>query len=280
MAGPPNAPRDPAREARLARLLDGAPGPSGERSRTIGCRVHAYASVGSTMDVARRLAQEGALEGTLILAARQEQGRGRLGRVWESPEGGLYASLILAPARPAAEIPQLSLVTGLAAAQAIHELTGLFPAIRWPNDLLLNDRKVGGILVETTAEGGRQRAEGRHIVIVGVGINVKTPQEDLPDTATSLASAGTIDCDADTLAAALCRALAAWYDAWSRRGFAPIREALRPWISVFGHPVQITTGSDQTQGTATDLDESGRLLVRLDSGVIRPFEMGEVTLLR
>ena len=255
------AQRDPAREAALTQRVDGS---------RIGQPVYAYAQVSSTMDVARQLAQQGASEGTLVWAARQEQGRGRLGRMWESPEGGAYFSLILKPTRVAAEIPQLSLVAGLAAAQAIHELTGLFPAIRWPNDLLINDRKVGGILVE--ASNGT--------VIIGVGINVATRPEDLPDTATSLAAAGAIACDPDRLTGMLCRRFAAWYDEWTARGFAPIREALRPWIGVFGRPVQLTAGTDQFQGTASDLDESGRLLVRLDSGIIRPFDMGEVTLLR
>ena len=246
----------------------------------IGRPVYAYAKVGSTMDVARRLAQQGATEGALVWAARQEQGRGRLGRVWESPEGGAYFSLILKPTRAAAEISQLSLVTGLAAAQAIHELTGLFPAIRWPNDLLLNDRKVAGMLVEALSLQSLSAERSTLYAIVGVGINVATRPEDLPDGATSLVAEGTITCTPESLTGALCRLFATWYDEWTARGFGPIREALRHWIGVFGHPVQLTAGTDRFQGTASDLDESGRLLVRLDSGIIRPFDMGEVTRLR
>ena len=78
----------------------------------------------------------------------------------------------------------------------------------------------------------------------------------------------------------LCSRFHAWYDVWTTQGFAPIREALRPWMGLFGHPVHISAGADRFEGTASDLDENGRLVVRLDSGLMRQFEMGEVTLLR
>ena len=243
------------------------------RSALKGCcfggRIHAFQRTGSTMEAAHDLAREGAGEGTLVWAAHQEQGRGRLGRTWESPQGGAYFSLILKPMRPAAEVPQLSLVAGLAAAEAIKALTGLFPSVRWPNDVLISDKKVCGILTE--AKNGA--------VIVGIGINVTTHQSALPGTATSLAAAGATDCDPYRVTAEVCRHFDRWYGAWTARGFAPIREALRPWVAMFGHPVQISAGRRQMEGTAQDLDESGRLVVRLDSGILRPFEMGEVTLL-
>ena len=136
------------------------------------------------MEIAHELAADGAPEGTLVWAARQEQGRGRLGRVWASPEGGLYCSLILRPMRAPAEIPQLSLVAGLSTAEAIHEVTQLHPAIRWPNDLLLGGKKVAGIL----AEG--QSHSLRPAVVIGIGINVSTDPRELPETATSLHAAG------------------------------------------------------------------------------------------
>ena len=221
------------------------------------------------MEAAHALAAAGAPEGTLVWAARQDQGRGRLGRTWESPEGGVYLSLIVRPTRPIAEIPQLSLAAGLAATEGINELTGLFPSIRWPNDILLNCLKVAGILVEAKAGA----------VIVGIGINVLTRADDLPEGATSLSAAGAADCDPNRLTGELCHRFRAWYDVWTAQGFAPIREALRPWMGHFGQPVHISAGTDRFEGTASDLDESGRLLVRLDSGIMRQFDMGEVTLL-
>ena len=253
--------RDSKLEAALSACISGR----------IGRPVHAFQRVASTMEIAHALAAEGVPEGALVWAARQDQGKGRLGRTWTSPDGGLYISIILRPTRAPAEIPQLSLVAGLAAAQAIQEHAKLFPSIRWPNDLLISGKKVGGILVE--ARDG--------VVVVGVGINVTTKLEDLPDTATSLAAAGDEgERDLCKLTGELCRRLSEWYAVWQKEGFAPIREALRPWMGHFGHPIHITAGASRFEGTASDLDESGRLLVRLDSGIVRAFEMGEVALLR
>lgn len=251
---------DPAREARLAAALKGC---------CIGGAVHAFASVGSTMDIAHRLAREDVAEGALVWAARQEQGRGRQGRAWLSPEGGAYFSMLLRPTRPAAEWPQLSLVAGLAVAEAVRELTGLHPSIRWPNDLMLDGKKVCGILVEA----------GDRAAIVGIGINVTTDAAALPDTATSLAQAGA-DCEPERLTAAVCGHVDRWYDRWTALGLAPIRESLRPLMGLFGQPVHLTAGAERVEGVASDLDESGRLVVRLDSGILRAFDMGEVTLLR
>lgn len=248
--------RDPALEARLSAECDGA--------------VYAFTSVPSTMDVAHQLAAQGQPEGTLVWAQHQTRGRGRLRRAWESPEGGVYFSLILRPSRPAAEVPQLSLVAGLAGAETIQELAGLTTAVRWPIDLLLNDRKVAGILIENKSGA----------IILGVGVNVVSDPSALPESATSLRAAGHGDCDPYRLTGEFCRRFRRWYERWTGEGFAPIRAALRPWMGVFGHPVHIGTGSGEVEGTASDLDEMGRLLVRLDSGMVRSFEMGEVTLLK
>ena len=124
--------RDPEREARLSQQLHGC---------CIGGAVQAFQSCASTMELAHAWAREGTGEGALVWAAQQTQGRGRHGRVWESPEGGAYFLLILRPMRPPEELPQLALVAGLASAEAIRELTGLHPAIRWPNDVLIDGKR-------------------------------------------------------------------------------------------------------------------------------------------
>ncbi len=282
--------RDPSLEAHLKTYLTGC---------CFGETLHAFACVDSTMELAHALAASGVREGTLVWAAQQRQGRGRLGRSWNSPLGGAYFSFILRPTRPITEVPQLSLVVGLAAAETIQQLAGLFAAIRWPNDLLINGRKVAGILVEAKNSA----------VIVGVGLNVTTDPTQLPETATSLvacepcgsvtqgaipseparASRGT---DPFALTAELCRRFDAWYDVWTGKGFAPIREALRPWMGMFGQPVRVVTatlspqstvdGPQQSsfEGIAQDVDEQGRLVVRLDSGLLHAFDVGEVALLR
>ena len=250
--------------------------------------VRAFECVTSTMDLAHALAQEGAPEGTLIWAKRQEQGRGRLGRIWESPEGGIYCSVMVRPQRPAADIPQLSLLMGLSAAEAIRECAMVSPRVHWPNDLLLDGKKVAGILSE--GAGGERRGAGENNthVIIGVGINVTTDTAHLPDTATSLLAAGGKPLDPFHLTARLYRRFFRWYDVWAQQGFLPVRQALRPHMGLFGEVVRIhqqQATSDKRQGSsvegqALDIDEVGRLLVRLDSGVVKAFEAGEVTLLR
>lgn len=235
-----------------------------------GKPVHAYQRLGSTMEQAQRLAREGAEEGTLVVAVEQTQGRGRQGRVWHSPPGGLYCSLILQPLVPSPEVPQLSLVAGLAVTGAIREMTKLLPTIRWPNDILIANRKVAGILVEGNFA----------VAVIGIGVNVTTDLKALPDTGTSLAMNGAEFRQPWPMLGAICRHLSSWYEVWRTQGFSPIRAVLRPSLGFFGEPVQLTVGTEQVQGTAHDLDETGRLVVRLDSGVLRPFAMGEVALLR
>lgn len=263
---PPAAPTAPlVRDAALEDLLTRYVGDA-----KLGRPVHAYQRLSSTMEQAQRLARDGAEEGTLVVAVEQTQGRGRQGRVWHSPPGGLYCSLILQPLLPTPEVPQLSLVAGLAVAGAIRETTKLLPTIRWPNDVLIANRKVAGILVE----GNFATA------IVGIGVNVLTDLKALPDTGTSLDANGADFRQPWPLLGAICRHFSSWYEVWHTQGFSPIRTVLRPSLGFFGEPVQLTVGTEQVQGTAHDLDEHGRLVVRLDSGILRPFAMGEVALLR
>lgn len=269
-----------------------------------GIPIHAFESVSSTMEVAHTLAASGAPEGTLVWAQRQIQGRGRLGRVWASPEGGLYFSLILKPGRALTEIPQLSLVAGLAVAEVVRDVTGLSGVLRWPNDLLLQEKKVAGVLVEAKTSDGFPDADRSVLntqrstlyAILGIGINVTSDPLTLPDTATSLAAVnpgslpvlkneGRMDAFRNPqflyrLTGELYRHFHAWYDIWSCQGFASIHEALRPWLGFLGQPVHIVTGASRFEGTVRGLDESGKLLVRLDSGILKVFGMGEVTLLR
>jgi BirA family biotin operon repressor/biotin-[acetyl-CoA-carboxylase] ligase len=168
--------------------------------------------------------------------------------------------VLLRPKQPLSEIPQLSLVAGLSAAEAVSQLTGLYPSIRWPNDLLLNGRKLAGVLTES-----RNGA-----VVLGIGINITTPQAELPEHAVALADAlpagSTLDVRSPdvtaSLIAAICQRLSEWYAIWGRKGFAPIHAALRPLMALFGQPVHVTTGSDYFEGTAQDLDDRGRLVVR------------------
>ena len=252
--------RDRAAEARLAKVI-------GEG--LFSTSIHGFRQVPSTMDVAAELAEAGQPEGALVWAAVQERGRGRLGRAWFSPEGGLYLSVVLRPKAAVDRWPQLSLVAGLAAAEAVHEVTRLEPRIRWPNDLLVNGSKVAGILVE-----GKGNA-----VIAGIGINVTSAIGEIPDTGTSLAECGAA-CDLFQMAGAFCNLFEAKYCTWAALGFAPIRKDLNHWMGSLGGIVRLTQGEERIEGQALDIDEEGRLLVRRDAGMIQAFDVGDVSLLR
>ncbi|MBI3292842.1 MAG: biotin--[acetyl-CoA-carboxylase] ligase, partial [Elusimicrobia bacterium] len=132
-----------------------------------GQEVKAFAVIGSTQSEAKRLADAGASEGTLVIAERQRKGRGRLGRSWASPPGGLWCSLVLRPQILPAAAPQLTLVASLAVTDAIAKVTDLRPAIKWPNDVLVEGKKVCGILTEIGIQGNCLQW-----AIVGIGINV------------------------------------------------------------------------------------------------------------
>jgi BirA family biotin operon repressor/biotin-[acetyl-CoA-carboxylase] ligase len=209
-----------------------------------------------------------------VWAERQTAGRGRAGRAWTSPPGGVYCSLVVRPTRPAPELPQLALVAGLGVAEALTAL-GLAPAIRWPNDVLIDGLKVCGILAEASTD-----PQGRPYAVVGFGLNVTTDPSALPETAASLARWLAPAPDRVVLAADVLRAVDRVYRRWHRDGLAAIRHDLVRHGGWVGRIVQITTPRDAFQGQAVDLDDGGRLLVRLDSGIVRAVEMGEVTLLR
>jgi len=280
--------RDTVLEQQLSHALDGL---------RLGTPCYAFQELPSTMDLAHQLASQGASEGTCVWAERQTAGRGRAGRSWASPPGGMYLSLLLRPSRNLDELAQLALVVGLATVQAIHELTKLSPTIRWPNDVLLNDRKVAGILVEAKSHAssekkigdvsnfqyGGQKIETSRILsyaVVGIGINVTTATHELPEGATSLYPWVNPAPDRFALTTALFQHLKQVYQQWNDRGFGLIRPVLLRWIGMFGQLVHLITARETFDGQALDLDDSGRLLVRLDSGIVRAFEAGEVTLFR
>lgn len=151
----------------------------------IGGQIVHLEEVTSTLDLALEMAEEGAAEGLVVVADKQTAGRGKEGRTWESPAGGLWLSIILRPSHPAHHAPLFTLLGALASAEAIREISGLEAWVRWPNDLYLREKKVGGILCEMRTAGWRIR----HLVM-GIGINVNQQAADfslpLRERATSL----------------------------------------------------------------------------------------------
>jgi len=233
-------------------------------------------SVDSTNLLAAQLARDGAPEGTVVLAERQTAGRGRLGRTWESPAGvNLYASVVLRPSVPPIEVPRLTLVAGIAVADAIVATAPLRPAIKWPNDVLLAGRKVAGVLTELEAEAERVR-----FVIVGIGVNLNAGASDFPpelaDKATSVALASGAPVDRAAFAGRLLGALDPLYEEFLRGGFVALRPRYDAYHCLPGRRVTID-GRPPITGTVRGVDDEGALLVE-DGGVVRRVVSGEVTL--
>ncbi|MBI4240706.1 MAG: biotin--[acetyl-CoA-carboxylase] ligase [Candidatus Rokubacteria bacterium] len=226
----------------------------------VGKVFYAFETTGSTQDEIRRLAEAGAPEGTLVVADHQTRGRGRQGRAWlDEPGSSLLLSLLLRPEIPAGTAPQLSLLAAVASADALTGATALPVGIRWPNDLEVRARKVGGILAEASATG-----EQVSHVVVGIGINVNQTRfpAALARPATSLALEVGRPLDREPLLEALVASLDRWYTRYVREGFAPVREGWCQASVTLGQPVD---GGGVT-GTAEDLDVDGALLVRTAAG--------------
>ena len=238
-----------------------------------GFQVIALDEVDSTNSEARRRAEAGAPDGTVVAARRQSAGRGRRGRRWQSPGGNLYMSLLLRPEQPVDEAPRLSFVAAVALAGSLAELAppGTDIACKWPNDVLVNGGKCAGILLESSAgSGGRL-----DWLAVGVGVNLVRHPADLPYRATDLASEGAEGVTADAAMEAFLRHFAHWHGVWNDRGFAPVRRAwLARGIGV-GKPVAVHTANAVLEGRFADLADDGALLLE-QGGAVRRIAAGDV----
>jgi BirA family biotin operon repressor/biotin-[acetyl-CoA-carboxylase] ligase len=234
-----------------------------------------FASIDTTMREAARRAAEGAPEGTLVSADEQTAGRGRFGRIWRSEPGvGLYFSLVLRPRVAPADSAALTLACGLGVARGVGDAAGVVCDIRWPNDVMLRDRKLAGILVEMNAEGDRLR-----YVIAGVGINVnqETVPEELAETATSLRIETGCEYLRDAVLDAVLRRMDDYYRMFVERGPAPVIDAFtRASSYAKGKRVVIEGAGRPLEGVTAGLDSRGQLLLRTTEGKIEPVVAGSV----
>jgi BirA family biotin operon repressor/biotin-[acetyl-CoA-carboxylase] ligase len=241
---------------------------SGLATRFVGQTVYFWPVIGSTNDELKQLAEAGAPEGTLAIADEQRAGRGRLDRTWVAPAGSsLLMSLLFRPAFLApTQAQQLTMLCSLAAADAVAEVTGLQPGLKWPNDLLLNGKKLAGLLTELGFEGERL-AWG----IVGVGLNVNVDLSGWPglaDTAISLAMVLGQPVSRLRLLQSYLTGVEARYEAL-RAGHSPHREWAARLVTL-GQPVTVNAPDGVYQGVAEDVDEAGALwLCQTDGRVVR-----------
>jgi BirA family biotin operon repressor/biotin-[acetyl-CoA-carboxylase] ligase len=235
------------------------------RTTWLGRNLVCHESTGSTNDDAAALARAGAVEGTVVVADAQTAGRGRLGRDWVSrPAANLYASIVLRPRIAPAQAPQLSLVAGVAVADAL-EGHGVEPTIKWPNDVLLGGRKVCGVLTEIEAE-----ADLVGWVVVGIGVNLNAgPQdfpEDLRDKAVSLQMATGDAVDRARFAAALLASFERSYEVFRSGGFASLRDAWMRRASMVGRRIEVAGPTGSQTGICVGIDSDGALLLKEEGG--------------
>ncbi|MBP6964725.1 MAG: biotin--[acetyl-CoA-carboxylase] ligase [Armatimonadetes bacterium] len=236
--------------------------------------IHRFDSVASTNDLAARMAGDGAPEGTVVAADEQSAGRGRLGRRWISPpDSGLYLSIVLRPQIPADSHWQLAFVCSLAVAEAVRAATGLAAQTKWPNDVLLNGRKVAGVLVERC-----RAADGA--VIAGIGINVNTADwpAEIAESATSILLESLEAASRPEIERAVLDALDARYEALKSEGFSPILDAWRGLDCTVGREVEVRAADGVVRGVAAAVSESGSLIVRSGGGALTEISAGDVLL--
>ena len=245
------------------------------KTALFGKKIYSYEMLESTNDRAYELAEKGLDEGAVILAEQQTKGKGRMGRRWTSPRGGIYLSLILRPRLMPTEISKLTLVAAVSVAKVVRDITGLPALIKWPNDILIGKNKLCGILTELKAE-----QDVAVFVILGIGINVNVKQSLLPKNATSISKELGGDFSKVELAKALLRSLEAHYILFTKNRFGEIIDEWRNLSAVLGSRVRISDKARTIEGQAIDIDEGGALVVRLDNGFNERILAGDVILVR
>ena len=259
-------------EAEIRRFLGG--------TRTVGRRLVCLTETDSTNLRAKQLAAEGAADGTVVIADRQTAGRGRLGRSFDSPAGqGIYLTALLRPPLPPERLAPATAMAGAAVCRAVERVCGLSPGLKWPNDPVLDGRKLCGILTELSLEGETGRVD--HVAL-GIGINVLQGPEDFPpeirETATSLAQALGRPVSRPALAAELIREIDRLCAALLAGDTAPYLAEYRRRCVNLGRTVRLLTpGGGGETAEALDIGEDFGLVVRTADGTVRTVRSGEVS---
>ena len=242
----------------------------------IGKDISFYKDTGSTNDAARAFAIKGAREGFAVVADSQTKGKGRLGRSWESPAGvNIYTSIVLRPSIMPLFAPQLTLVSAVAVAEAISKYSQKTPEVKWPNDILINSKKVAGILTEMNSETDRI-----NFVIIGIGVNINMTRkmfpEELRPIATSLKEEIGKEISRIDFIQTLYLNLETWYKRYLKHGFEPIRKAWTGYFNMAGKVVKVRQMDKAIEGVAMGIDDNGVLLLREKSGNITRIISGDV----
>ncbi len=226
------------------------------------------------------LGEKDAIHGTVVIADSQKKGKGRLGRVWVSPPSvNIYMSVILRPVMKLTDGTLLTIMAAVACCRALRDATGLQVTIKWPNDLMVADKKLGGILTET-----KSRGERIVFAVIGTGININSGRKDFPpdvrETATSVKIETSEEYSRAVLIAGILDKMEYWYGILFEKGRKPVLQEWRNLTSTLGRDVKVTVGEKTFVGIAEDVDDEGMLLLNLHTGGVRRIAAGDLTVLR
>ncbi|MFA5090520.1 MAG: biotin--[acetyl-CoA-carboxylase] ligase [Candidatus Omnitrophota bacterium] len=242
-------------------------------TRFVGRNIYYFDSVISTMDIALQLGLKNCPEGTVIIAETQTKGRGRIGRQWFSPRyKGIYFSCILRPKILPYATPVLTLLTAVSICEAIKNMLSLDVQIKWPNDILLHNKKLGGILTELNAEMDEVR-----FIVIGVGLNVNNDKRSLVEGATSLKEHIQENINRVELLQEIMQRLEGNYILFQEKGSHAIIEKWRHYNITLGRRVRVLHNKEYIEGEASDIDSDGSLLLRKDSGLVHKITSGDIT---
>jgi len=241
------------------------------KTKFLGKNILTYASLDSTNDTAYKLAEGGAKEGTVVIAEKQKKGKGRQGRTWVSPKGGIYLSCVIRPDIEPREVAKITLVSALAVCTAVREIANVAAMIKWPNDITIDGKKICGILTEMKAE-----QDNVDFLIVGIGVNVNTPASLLPKGATSLTEESDSDISKVDLAKRILEKMEYYIALFKKEGFRSIRDEWRDLSETLSHHVKVHCHEGNIEGQALDVDADGALVVRMESGFHKRILSGDV----
>jgi BirA family biotin operon repressor/biotin-[acetyl-CoA-carboxylase] ligase len=248
----------------------------GLTTNRLGKKIHYFTELDSTNSHARRLAEQGVQEGEVVIAESQTQGRGRLGRPWVSPPYvNLYLSVILRPKLPPIDAPQITLMAAVALAEALAAFIPVFPAIKWPNDILAGGKKLAGVLTESACHG-----EQIDFVILGIGVNINYRVESMPDAiqkrATSMISFTGTNVSRESVVRRLIQDLDRCYGELEEMGFQTVAPRWEARFELRGKKVRVEMTDRIIIGTARGIDRDGALLVEDGRGEVQRVVAGDV----
>jgi BirA family biotin operon repressor/biotin-[acetyl-CoA-carboxylase] ligase len=246
-------------------------------TKLIGCEIHYFENIDSTNSKAKELAESGGREGICVIAGRQEDGRGRLGRAWFSPKGGLWLSILLRPNNEYESAFSFTAMAGVAAANTVRKVTDLNTMLKWPNDVLIDGKKVCGILTESIIKGKELK-----YMIIGIGMNVNFNLDALPsdihENSTTLMHEVGHDVSILDLISNLLTEVEEYYEALNKGKISKIHEDWKQSSATLGRRVRVWDGANVIEGNAQDIDESGALIVVDDNGLRHRLISGDCTL--